>query len=97
MSISAIVPTAAEPSGNNPKLRRAAADFEALFLHELMRDSRESTIDDEPLLGGGNAEAIWKDLFHSRLDQQAAGSVGIAQLLLKDLQKSQGSGKETTL
>jgi Rod binding domain-containing protein len=69
------------------RLRDAARDFEALLLHELTKESRSAQVDDDPLIGGGNADGIWRDLFHARLGERAAGSIGIADLLLRDLQR----------
>jgi Rod binding domain-containing protein len=87
MDITPIAPTRRQPApaAADPKLAEAAKQFEAFFLEKLTQGAREATVDDDPLIGGSNADGIWKDMLHSRLGEQAAGSVGIAELVMRHI------------
>jgi Rod binding domain-containing protein len=74
------------PGGNDTaRLKRAAAQFEAAFLELLFKDLEERPIDDEPLLGGDSATSQFKGLHHRGLSERAAGGLGIADLVFKEL------------
>jgi soluble lytic murein transglycosylase-like protein len=74
------------PQNDNPKLRKAAEDFETLFVSYLLKTMRE-TIPKADLWPGGFAH----DLYQTMLDQEYAGIIaqagnfGIAEALYRQL------------
>jgi Rod binding domain-containing protein len=64
------------------RLEQACRQFEQAFLTILMK--RED-LDDDPLLDGDPATRQYKDLLNSGLSEKAAGSLGIADLLMREL------------
>lgn len=75
-------------------LHKAAAQFEATFLQQILKPLDEHTIDDEPIIGGDSATSQFKSLYHSALSEQSAGGLGIADLVFKEL--SARAGLSTT-
>ena len=67
------------------RLHQAAAGFEAAFLQEIMRGMDQPVVDDEPLLGGDAGSRLAKDLQRQQMIDGAAGSLGIADLVLRQL------------
>jgi len=72
------------------RLRAAATQFEAAFLQELFKPMAENTIDDQPIFGGDSATAKFKDLYYQGLSEQAAGGLGIADLVFQELSVRSG-------
>ncbi len=71
---------------DDPKrLRAAAIQFEAAFLQELFKPLADNPLDDQPLFGGDSATAKFKSLYHQGLSEQAAGGLGIADLVFQEL------------
>jgi len=73
------------PGSEPARLRAAAKQFEAVFLNQLFQTASASKIDDDPLFGGDNASQTWESLLHGRLAEDAAGKMGIAELVFKEL------------
>ena len=67
------------------RLRQAASGFEAAFMHELMRGMDQPIIDDEPLLGSDAGSQMAKDLQRQQMIDGAAGGLGIADLVVREL------------
>lgn len=67
------------------RLRSAATQFEAAFIQELFKPLAENPIDDEPIFGGDSATSKFKSLYHQGLSEQAAGGLGIADLVFQEL------------
>jgi Rod binding domain-containing protein len=72
-------------TGDIERLRKAAAQFESTFIQTLFQQMEESTIDDDPIFGGDSATKQFKSLYHNGLSEQAAGGVGIANMVFKEL------------
>ncbi len=72
------------------RLQKAAAQFEATFLQQILKPLDEQSIDDEPILGGDSATVQFKGLYHRGLSEQSAGSLGIADLVFKELSARAG-------
>ncbi len=67
------------------KLRNACADFESIFMHQMLKEMRK-TVDKSGMIHGGQAEEIFADM----LDQERAKtmSVGIGNMLFMQLSKA---------
>lgn len=72
------------------RLHHAAAQFEATFLQQILKPLDEQSIDDEPIMGGDSATSQFKSLYHRSLSEQSAGSLGIADLVFKELSARAG-------
>jgi murein DD-endopeptidase MepM/ murein hydrolase activator NlpD len=79
-------------SRNEKELRAAAAEFESLFINQMMKSMRE-TIGKSELFHGGNAEDIYTSMLDTELSKSMAksGGIGLADMLLRQL--SDGSGE----
>jgi flagellar protein FlgJ len=67
------------------KLRGACADFESIFMHQMLKEMRK-TVNKTGMIHGGQAEEIFSDM----LDQERAKSmsIGIGDMLFLQLSKS---------
>ncbi len=75
-----------EAGNNEPRrLRQAADQFEASFLQQLLKPLDESTVDEDPLIGGDSATNAYKGLYHRALSEQSAGGLGIADVVFNEL------------
>jgi len=85
------LPPAADavPSGATPGLRRAAEEFEAVFVSQILRGLTEGLTGPGPLSGGGD------DPYASMLQDEYArlisrtGGIGIADAVLREMLKAQ--------
>lgn len=75
-------PAAAERRNSPEALHKAAQDFEALFIHMMLKAGRE-TIGEGGILPRGTGERFFTDVFDQELGRIAAqqGRFGIAQQL----------------
>ncbi len=71
---------------SDDKKKKVAQDFEAVFLNHMMQ-SAFSTVDVDPLFGGGHAEELWRgELIRAVTQLMAEGdSLGIAQSVYDQL------------
>lgn len=78
------IPGAAAPAAD-AKLRQVAKQFEAIFLQELFK-GLEKPPDAEPgLFDDSQASRTFDQLHHQALSEQAAGGMGIADLLYRSM------------
>lgn len=77
----------ADPS---TRLRKAATQFEAAFVQMLFQTMDEQKIDEDPLIGGDSASNQFKDLYHTGLGERAAGHLGIADMVFRELSAQAG-------
>lgn len=77
------------------ELRRAAAEFESLFINQMLKSMRE-TIGKSELFHGGNAEDIYASMLDTELSKNMAkaGGIGLADMLLRQL--SDGTPEQAT-
>lgn len=77
--------SAAQPRAER-ELRAAAAEFESLFINQMMKSMRD-TIAKSELFHGGNAEEIYTSMLDAELSKSMArsGGIGLADMLLKQL------------
>lgn len=67
------------------RLAQAARAFEAQFVARLLAPLAERGEDEEELLGGDGAGDQWRALFVQGLSEQAAGRLGVAELVERTL------------
>lgn len=77
------------PSGlkENPEgIKKAAAEFESLFLNEMLKVMR-STVQKSELFHGGSGEDIYTSLMDMELarDMASGGGIGLAEILLSQI------------
>jgi Rod binding domain-containing protein len=85
---------ARSPEAERMALRKAAVDFEAVFLTEMLRPMFEGTEAEEPF-GGGNSEDIWRSLQLGEFGKAIArsGGIGLAPVVYRELlQIQEGQG-----
>ncbi len=89
--------TPAQPQQNDKReqLKAAAQAFEAVFLRQMIGSMRQAKLVEDDLLGGGQAAEQFRDMSDAKLADNMAekGSFGIAELLLKQFDKSVGATK----
>ena len=93
LSLTAAGSLGANGTGDVARLHKAAKQFEATFLQQLFQPMDENSIDDEPILGGDSATSQFKSLYHRGLSEQAAGGIGIADMVFKELAAQAGLPK----
>ncbi|MFN0118760.1 MAG: rod-binding protein [Elusimicrobiota bacterium] len=69
------------------ELKKAAQDFEALFLHQLLQEMRKSLNQSWDIAGGGFGSNMVRDLFDGELASYMAKAkgLGIADIITKQL------------
>lgn len=79
--------------GNLQKIKsqqteKAATDFEALLLHEMIK-SMWATVPQNGFLSGGNEEAMYQDMFQEAVSNEIASGrgIGIKEVLIKEFEK----------
>ena len=73
------------------ELRKAAEDFEAVFLFQMMKQMR-SGMQKEDMFHGGMGEDVFTEMLDEEFSKKMAGrgSVGIADMLYKQLSRQYG-------
>lgn len=76
----------------NPELKRAAAEFESVFVAEMLKPMFEG-LDTDGLGGGGMGEEIFRPMLIERYADALAkaGGVGVADSIVAELQRLQTS------
>lgn len=74
----------------NPELKRVAAEFEAVFVSEMLKPMFEG-LDTDGLGGGGMGEEIFRPMLIERYADaiSRAGGVGVADSIIAELQRLQ--------
>ena len=82
------VPKKMEASGEDRKLREACQDFEAIFLHHMLKTMR-SSIPEGGLIEAGAGEKVFRDMLDETWAKQLSerGGIGIARMLYEDMKK----------
>lgn len=75
------------------RLRQAAKGFEGLFLRELFKGLENAP--EDSLIEDSAASQQYKQLFHGALSEQAAGGIGIADLVYRELSARLAAEKGT--
>ncbi len=92
------VGNAAAPQGGDvpqQKLQRAAEDFTAVALNELLKPMFDTADTADGLFGGGAAEQAFKPMMVSEIAKQIArtGGLGLAQPVLQQMLRLQEARK----
>lgn len=88
-------PTLPTGPGVTPdKARKAAEEFEAVFISEMLKPMFESLPTDGPF-GGGPSEGIWRSLLVTEMGKEISrrGGFGIANHVQAEMLKLQETGK----
>ena len=82
------VPKKTEIAGDDPKLKKACQDFEAIFLHHMLKTMR-SSIPEGGLIEAGAGEKVFRDMLDETWAKQLSerGGIGIARMLYEDMKK----------
>lgn len=79
---------AASKEDIDPRILKAAEEFEAVFLSEMLTPVFDK-LDVDPLFGGGNGEQMYRSMMVQEYGKQLAknGGVGIQDVIVKQLQE----------
>ncbi len=77
------------------KLKEAADQFEALFIHRLLKEMRKTVMKSD-LLGDGFGGEIMRDMFDEQLAEKIASSsqLGLAEMLVKQLGENENGNED---
>jgi len=78
-------------AAKNPALRKAAEQFEALFLHQMLKTMREATASNEDAdIMGSSTTKTYEAMFDQEIAQQMAkrGGVGLADMMVKSFERN---------
>jgi flagellar protein FlgJ len=80
--------TSASGKGQTKEVEKAATDFEALLLQQMLQ-SMWSTIPKDGFLSGSQEEGMYRDMFHEALAKQLAeaGGIGVQDVLVKEIER----------
>lgn len=96
LNLSGRIPTVTAPADakNASALKKAAEEFEAVFINQLLKVMRE-TIEESGLTGEGCGKSIYTELFDQEISLSMArrGMLGISDMITRDLAADQS--KET--
>jgi Rod binding domain-containing protein len=90
LSLAAAVPQAKFAAPENPAMRKAAQEFEAVFINELLSHMDQGLSTDGPF-SGGQAEGIYRGMFDEAVGKELAkrGGIGIADNVYREMLKMQ--------
>ena len=73
------------------KIKEAADDFEAMFVSEML-SNMTSTVETDPLFGGGEAEETWKSMMNQEYGKEIvkAGGIGMSKDIMAKMIEMQG-------
>lgn len=86
----------ADPDAKDKKLREAVEGFEAIFIQKMWQQMR-ATVPKEGYLHSKDEE-FWQGMFDQELSKKmaASGGIGLADMLVEQLQNTMGSASRTT-
>ena len=82
-----VKPTQAQQAA---EVKKAATDFEALLVDQMLKEMWK-TVPQNGMLDGGNETGIYRDMFSENLAQHIAqnSSIGVRDVLIKDINRMQ--------
>jgi Rod binding domain-containing protein len=91
------LPVSSLPQEQVAKLWRAAQDFEAMALGQLLAPMFDTVDMSNSAFGGGEAEAAWRPMLVDAIGKQVAthGGLGLAAPVFAALLRSQEAGNNT--
>lgn len=74
------------------ELKKAAVEFESMFINQLLKVMRE-TVEKSELFHGGSGEEIYTSLFDTELSREIAssGGIGLDKILLDQLARNESA------
>ena len=74
------------PKLDEEKLKKTCRDFEAIFIHKLLKDMR-ATVPQSGLLDGGSQQELYRSMFDEEFSKNLAakGGVGLGKILYRNL------------
>jgi len=83
------------PAAQQQKLQKAAADFEAMAINQLLSPIFDTVDLSKSIFGGGEAEAAWKPMMVTAIAKQmsAQGGLGLAQPIMQQMIRMQEHAK----
>jgi flagellar protein FlgJ len=77
---------AASKAADDPKLREACADFEAILVHRMLEEMRR-TLRHDGLLDGGTGREVYESLYYQEIATRVsrAGGLGIGERLYRQM------------
>jgi flagellar protein FlgJ len=97
MQALAPLPPAAAAAAAPPAMRRAAQEFEAQVLAQLLQPAFAAADISRTAFGGGAAEAQWRPMLVEAMAGAAARAgkgIGIAEAVLREMLRRQAAGAE---
>ena len=90
-------PLAGQSASDTAKLRKAAQDFEALILRDVLQKMRQSSSGGKGLLSGAG-QNLYQDLMDDELAKAMArqGGLGLADVLVRGLLRSSTGAKNSS-
>ena len=78
--------------------RRAAIEFEAMAIGEMLKPMFDTVDTSGGLFGGGAGEAAWRPMLVETIGKQMAqrGGIGLADAVYRALMRNQETGAETS-
>jgi Rod binding domain-containing protein len=73
------------------QIKEAADDFESMFVSEML-SNMNSTIEPDPMFGGGEAEDTWKGMMNEQYGKEIvkAGGIGLSDAIMSKMIEMQG-------
>ncbi|HKM63540.1 MAG TPA: rod-binding protein [Acidisphaera sp.] len=86
-------PTAGLPPAQAAQLKKAAHDFEAMAINELLKPMFDTVDTSGGPFGGGAAEQTWRPMMVEAMAKQMeqAGGLGLSQPVLESLVRAQAA------
>jgi peptidoglycan hydrolase FlgJ len=93
-STAAIATLDPKQPGQREQIAKAAGDYEAMFVGQLMQLMMDQVPTDGPF-GGGHAEGIYRSMMAQEMakDMMRRGGIGLQPTLMNELLKLQGGGQ----
>ncbi len=85
------------PAPRDPKLWKAAEDFEAVLLGQLTKHMFDTKTVGDSSFKGGFAEDTWQAMLSEQMGKQIAarGGIGLADSVYREMLRMQGSASPT--
>ena len=87
LSAPGATPTTTLPQQQVEKIQKAAQDFEAMAIGQLLAPMFDTIDHSKTMFGGGDGEAAWRPMLVSSLAKQmaASGGLGLARPVMQQL------------
>jgi peptidoglycan hydrolase FlgJ len=97
MNSVAPAPATTLPPAQVEKIRKAAQDFEAMAINQLLAPMFATVDGSKGMFGGGEGEAAWKPMMISAVAKQmaASGGFGLAQPVMQQMLRLQEAHNES--